>query len=105
MSFEFDSKPKTGRTVNNTGPKGRNAIATSVRAWIRGCQKRMSAKGAAQRMIDDIAWHKVSALRASRLIKIRDHALTDVAIACRPFGPNISHETSALPALQANCAL
>ena len=43
-------------------------------------------------MIDDIAWHRVPALRASRNDKDdRDHAVTGVAIAYRPSGPALKY--------------
>jgi len=45
-------------------------------------------------MIDDISWHKVPALRASRLIKtVANHALTGAAITGRPFVPKLKNHS------------
>jgi hypothetical protein len=68
------------------GPKGRHSVATSVRAWIKNSEGDPSAEDiAVQVSRREIVL--VPALRASCEVDAIFHALTDVAIEYRPFGP------------------
>ena len=65
------------------GPKDRELIATSVRAW----EARSIMTEARRAATDCVADQFVPHLRRSSPSRSLIHALTDVAINCRSFGP------------------
>ena len=71
------------------GPKGRYSIATSVRAWLSD-----GIVNERRRCGTIVTQREVLALRASLILTLPFHALTDVAIEYRPFGPaNLAYRT------------
>ncbi len=66
------------------GPKDRHSIATSVRAWLKNLEDDERRRCG----INDFPQPPtVPALRASGIVDLASHALTDVAINYRSFGP------------------
>ena len=66
------------------GPKDRHSIATSVRAWIKNLEDDERRRCGINY---SPAAQPVPALRASGIMDLASHALTDVAINYRSFGP------------------
>ena len=66
------------------GPKGRDLVATSVRAWTR------TSKRDERRRCGTSVWSKASVGPLGlKKYCVSFHALTDVATKSRPFGPKI----------------
>src|SRR5688572_18168483 len=62
------------------GPKDQQLIATPVRAWVTSHR----CRGPKDRQLKGPSTVAPSALR---ILLTTNHALTGVAISCRPFGP------------------